>query len=186
MRVTRFLLASCDDLHVLPLAALIPLLDPELACHQIRLDPRASDEENLDRFRQKSEPYRTELPLIIGGFSLGARIAARLSQELSATALVGLSYPFHRHGAPATQHGLAELQNVNAPTLIIQGSRDSHGNREQVRGMTLPPHVELHWLEGANHRWEVKGSGGSQQHHAERAARILSTYVDDLVRHAHE
>ena len=137
VRKMRLLLASSDDLHVLPLAALVPLLSTDFDCEHIRLDSRASDATNLARLRTQLEDGANPECTLLGGFSRGARLAAMLSLEISVRGLVGLSFPFHRHGRPAEHHGLDVLKKVLLPTLIIQGTRDSHGNRAGARNGTI-------------------------------------------------
>jgi predicted alpha/beta-hydrolase family hydrolase len=89
--------------------------------------------------------------LVVGGYSLGGRIAVQIAEEAGARALCCLSYPFHPPREPSERAATKILMATPLPTLIIQGSRDSFGNREQVRGYRLPPQITLHWLEHANH-----------------------------------
>ncbi len=89
--------------------------------------------------------------LVLAGISRGARVSAGLVQELGAVALVGFAYPFHDRLDPDPQGRVERLVAAGVPTLICQGTRDAHGNREQVRGYRLPECVRLHWLADANH-----------------------------------
>jgi predicted alpha/beta-hydrolase family hydrolase len=124
---------------------------------------------------------------IVGGFSLGARIAAMLTLRQPVRGFIGLSFPFHRHGQPLERHGLAALRRVTVPTLVVQGTRDSHGNEAHVRGMSLlPPQVELMWLQDANHRWNSRGPAGLRvEDHAKDAALAIQSFVQGLVSTAH-
>jgi predicted alpha/beta-hydrolase family hydrolase len=70
------------------------------------------------------------LPLVVGGRSLGARVACRTAQALGAVAVLCLAFPLQpprRSGASATQSRLAELDEVTVPTLVVQGARDPFG-----------------------------------------------------------
>lgn len=97
-------------------------------------------------------------PLFVGGFSLGARIAALSVNRISPAGLIALGFPFHRRGTPQDRHGLEALADVSVPTLIVQGTRDPHGSREFVRGVSLNEPVHVHWLEDGNHRWRPRAS----------------------------
>jgi uncharacterized protein len=68
------------------------------------------------------------LPLVLGGRSLGARVACRTSKELGAAAVLCLAFPLEppRRGKPP-QSRLPELDAVEVPTLVVQGERDRFG-----------------------------------------------------------
>jgi uncharacterized protein len=70
------------------------------------------------------------LPLVVGGRSLGARVACRTSGELGAVAVLCLAFPFRppqrRSGKPAPSR-LGELDAVKVPTLVVQGASDPFG-----------------------------------------------------------
>jgi uncharacterized protein len=70
------------------------------------------------------------LPLVVGGRSLGARVACRTAEVTGAVGVVCLAFPLQppRRGsaAPATSR-LPELEAVTVPTLVVQGERDPFG-----------------------------------------------------------
>ena len=70
------------------------------------------------------------LPLVVGGRSLGARVACRTSGELGAAAVLCLAFPLRppqrRSGKPAPSR-LEELDAVKVPTLVVQGASDPFG-----------------------------------------------------------
>jgi predicted alpha/beta-hydrolase family hydrolase len=78
-----------------------------------------------------------DVPLIVGGRSLGARVACRTAAQLGAKAVLCLAFPVHPPGKPEKTR-LAELDDVAVPTLVVQGERDPFGippaepNREVV------------------------------------------------------
>jgi uncharacterized protein len=80
------------------------------------------------------------LPLIVGGRSLGARVACRTAAATGATAVLCLAFPVHAPGQtdPAKSR-LFELDAVTLPTLVVQGESDPFGmpppgpNREVAR-----------------------------------------------------
>jgi predicted alpha/beta-hydrolase family hydrolase len=69
------------------------------------------------------------LGLIVGGRSMGARVACRTAEAASAVAVLCLAFPLEppsRAGKPAHSR-LPELDAVTVPTLIVQGERDRFG-----------------------------------------------------------
>jgi hypothetical protein len=68
------------------------------------------------------------LPLIVGGRSLGARVACRTAAATGATAVLCLAFPVHAPGQtdPAKSR-LPELDAVTLPTLVVQGESDPFG-----------------------------------------------------------
>jgi predicted alpha/beta-hydrolase family hydrolase len=71
----------------------------------------------------------TGLPLIVGGRSLGARVACRTAEETGASAVLCLAFPLEppRRAGKPKQSRLAELDAVKVPTLVVQGERDPFG-----------------------------------------------------------
>jgi predicted alpha/beta-hydrolase family hydrolase len=69
------------------------------------------------------------LPLIVGGRSMGARVACRTAEETGAVGVLCLAFPLEppqRAGKPP-QSRLDELDAVTVPTLVVQGERDRFG-----------------------------------------------------------
>jgi uncharacterized protein len=67
-----------------------------------------------------------DLPLVVGGRSLGARVACRTAAETGAVAVLCLAFPLHPPGRPEKSR-LAELEAVTVPVLVVQGERDPFG-----------------------------------------------------------
>lgn len=69
------------------------------------------------------------LPLIVGGRSLGARVACRTAEATGAVAVLCLAFPFEppSRGGKPPESRLAELDAVTLPTLVVQGKRDRFG-----------------------------------------------------------
>ena len=69
------------------------------------------------------------LPLVVGGRSLGARVACRTAEATSAVAVLCLAFPLEppqRAGKPPKSR-LPELDAVRVPTLVVQGENDRFG-----------------------------------------------------------
>ncbi len=70
------------------------------------------------------------LPLVVGGRSLGARVACRTVGLTGAVAVLCLAFPLRpprRAGAAPPPSRLPELDAVPVPTLVVQGARDPFG-----------------------------------------------------------
>ncbi len=70
------------------------------------------------------------LPLIVGGRSLGARVACRTAETTGAVAVLCLAFPLQpprRKTGVAAPSRLPELDQVLVPTLVVQGVRDPFG-----------------------------------------------------------
>lgn len=67
------------------------------------------------------------LPLVVGGRSLGARVACRTAEAIGAVAVLCLAFPLHAPGRSGGASRLDELAAVNVPTLVVQGERDPFG-----------------------------------------------------------
>ncbi|HEX3292704.1 MAG TPA: alpha/beta family hydrolase [Solirubrobacterales bacterium] len=69
------------------------------------------------------------LPLIVGGRSLGARVACRTVEETGAEAVLCLAFPLvpPRRGSKPPQSRLPELDAVEVPVLVVQGETDRFG-----------------------------------------------------------
>jgi predicted alpha/beta-hydrolase family hydrolase len=68
------------------------------------------------------------LPLVAGGRSLGGRVACRTAAETGAVGVVCLAFPLQppRRSGPA-QSRLDELDAVEVPVLVVQGTSDPFG-----------------------------------------------------------
>ncbi|TCN29376.1 alpha/beta family hydrolase [Sinorhizobium americanum] len=124
--------------------------------------------------------------LVIGGKSMGGRVASMVADELHAegkvAGLICLGYPFHPPAKPEqlrTRH-LAELQT---PTLICQGTRDEFGTREEVQGYTLSDQIEFLWLEDGDHDLKPRKSisGFSAADHLKTLADAVTRWTGGLV-----
>ena len=84
--------------------------------------------------------------LVIGGKSLGGRVASLVADELyeqgDIAGLVCLGYPFHPPGKP-DQLRTAHLEPLQCPALIVQGERDPFGNRAEIEALALSKTITL-------------------------------------------
>lgn len=124
-------------------------------------------------------------PLIIGGKSMGGRVASMVADELHAggkiAGLLCLGYPFHPPGKPE-QLRTAHLLDLKTPTLICQGTRDEFGTPDEVAQYPLSPSIRIHWLEDGDHDLKPRrASGHTPASHLETMARLASDWVDAIL-----
>jgi uncharacterized protein len=118
--------------------------------------------------------------LVIGGKSMGGRIASLIADEAGVAGLVCLGYPFHPVGK-SDKLRVAHLQTIQTPTLILQGTRDTFGNREEVGGYELAAAVTIHWLKDGNHDFTPRRSAGvSEEQNWQEALTVLGAFVNNL------
>lgn len=122
--------------------------------------------------------------LVIGGKSMGGRIASMIADDLydegRIAGLVCLGYPFHPPGRPATLR-TAHLAALVTPALICQGTRDPFGTREEVGTYDLSPAIGLHWVEDGDHDLKPrKASGLTLEASMAGAADAISRFVTGL------
>ncbi|MGB0629585.1 MAG: alpha/beta family hydrolase [Alphaproteobacteria bacterium] len=118
--------------------------------------------------------------LIIGGKSMGGRIASMVADESGVSGLVCLGYPFHPPGKPEklrTEH----LAALKTPALILQGERDPFGRREEVVGYELAPSIRVEYLPDGDHDLKPrKASGLTQEENRTAAIAALHAFIADL------
>jgi predicted alpha/beta-hydrolase family hydrolase len=106
-----------------------------------------------------------ELPLFIGGKSMGGRMATHLAaQGMDEIAgVVVLGYPLHPPGKPQQRRD-AHLPAVTEPMLFIQGSDDTFGTGAEIRAL-LPMlrRATLHEIAGGDHSFKVRGGKARQE-----------------------
>ena len=71
----------------------------------------------------------SDLSLIVGGRSMGARVACRTADTTGAIAVLCLAFPLEppQRGDKPRQNRVSELDAVTVPTLVVQGERDPFG-----------------------------------------------------------
>jgi predicted alpha/beta-hydrolase family hydrolase len=118
--------------------------------------------------------------LVIGGKSLGGRIASLVADEEGVAGLVCLGYPFHPPGKSEirrTEH----LKGLRTPALICQGERDPFGNRSEVSEYSLSSNIRFCWLADGDHGFKPrKASEATTQSNWELAAAAILKFLDEL------
>jgi len=119
-------------------------------------------------------------PPVIGGKSLGGRMASLLADEVGARGLVCLGYPFHPPGKPQRLR-VAHLESLRTPTLVVQGTRDALGSCEEVAGYRLSRSIRVHWVEDGDHSLKPRArSGRSERQNLDEAVDAVAQFVGGL------
>lgn len=91
----------------------------------------------LGEYRDVVAQAAVDGPVFIGGRSMSGRVASMVADELheagTVLGLVCLGYPFHPPGK-LEQLRTAHLEHLRTPALIVQGTRDEFGTRDEVTG----------------------------------------------------
>lgn len=119
--------------------------------------------------------------LVIGGKSLGGRIASMVADETGVRGLACLGYPFHPPGRTSTAR-VAHLKTLRTPALIVQGTRDPFGSRQEVEGYGLSPAIRVHWLEDGDHGFRPrKKSGRTEPQNWNEAIDALAVFLAERI-----
>ena len=115
---------------------------------------------------QAARSQSNDLPIFIGGKSMGGRIASQVAAQGGVGMLKGLvffGYPLHPPGRPEQMRD-AHLPQIREPMLFVQGERDQFGGRDEIRAL-LPrlQHATVHDIEGGDHSFRVPGGKARQQ-----------------------
>ena len=118
--------------------------------------------------------------LVIGGKSMGGRVASMVADEAGVGGLVVLGYPFHPLGKPErlrTDH----LAALRTPTLICQGERDRFATRDEVDSYDLSAAIALHWVPDGDHSFVPrKRSGHTLDANLDGAAEAVVRFIEGL------
>ena len=140
----------------------------------------------LDAYRSVVEAVNKEIqqPLLIGGKSMGGRIASLVANSLYNDDLIQgvvcLGYPFHPLKRPdqlRTEH----LGSFSAPMLIVQGERDPMGGREEVDNYVLSDQIQIRWIADGDHSLSPrKRSGFTVRQNLDQAIRCVDVFMNDV------
>lgn len=127
----------------------------------------------------------TSGPLLIGGKSMGGRVASMVADTLfdagRIAGLVCLGYPFHPPAKPETLR-TAHLAGLRTPTMIFQGTRDEFGSPDEIAGYTMSPAITVQYLQDGDHDLKPRKalSGFSTADHLTTIAQSVDAWTQRL------
>ncbi len=139
-------------------------------------------------YQQVLSELKTDLPIFIGGKSMGSRVAATLvttefANDLAITekikGVICLGYPFHPPKKPESLR-LQPLQQALKPILIIQGERDSLGNKSEIPHYLLSKMCQIEFLVDGDHSLKPRKKSGYQyQQHLQLASEKIKQFISN-------
>ena len=133
----------------------------------------------VERARRELGPPK----LILGGRSMGGRVASLLAAEgFACDGLLLLAYPLHPAGKPEKLRD-AHLGRIKVPVLCVNGTNDALCRRELMDpvAQTLNAAWEMHWLEEADHSFHVpKSSARDDNAVLDELAEVTQRWVSRL------
>lgn len=134
----------------------------------------------VTRFQEVLDIVGPANEVVIGGKSMGGRIASMIADQSRVAGAVCLGYPFHPPGKPERLR-TAHLETLKTPTLIVQGTRDRFGTTEEVESYALSSSIEVVWLEDGDHSFKPRNkSGRTLQQNLEAGAGAVIEFIRRL------
>jgi len=131
-----------------------------------------------------------EQPMVIGGKSMGGRMASLVASdpttdELSVNSKIRgiacLGFPFHPANKPEslrTEH----FPLIKQAIFIAQGERDKLGSKEEVARYGLPDNIEWLWLADGDHDLKPRvKSGFTHQVHLQTTIINMAEFIKKAV-----
>ncbi|WP_025500005.1 alpha/beta fold hydrolase [Vibrio parahaemolyticus] len=119
-------------------------------------------------------------PVVIGGKSMGGRMASLLAEHELVASIACLGFPFHPPGKPEKFKG-DHLASIDKPTLILQGERDTFGKREEFDGFVFSQQVKVSFLPDGDHSFKPrKSSGHTAADNIALAVEQLSAFINEV------
>ena len=140
----------------------------------------------LECYQQVLAELETDLPVFIGGKSMGSRVAATMLTDdimlsKSVQGLICLGYPFHPSKKPENLR-LLPLQHCLKPTLIIQGERDTLGSKDEILAYSLPNSCQIEFLPDGDHSLKPRvKSGYGYEQHLQTTSRLIANFINENI-----
>lgn len=135
----------------------------------------------MDEYRAAISELKAGGKLIVGGKSMGGRVASMIADEERAAGRVSglfcLGYPFQPPGKPESLR-TAHLETLTSPALICQGTRDIFGSREELSTYKLSKTIDIRWFEDGDHDLKPRKavSGFSHADHMKAMAAAVADW----------
>lgn len=99
--------------------------------------------------------------LVIGGRSMGGRVASMLAAEgFACDGLVLLAYPLHPARRPERLRA-EHLPKIRVPVLCVNGTRDALCTRELMDAAIANLGWDMRWLDGEDHSFAITSEIGA-------------------------
>jgi len=119
--------------------------------------------------------------IIIGGKTMGARIASIVADEHKVAGVICLGYPFHPLKKPK-YFRIKHLRSIQTPTLICQGERDPFGRREEVQQRIFSKSIKFHWLADSDNNFKPgRLSDRTYDENMEDIIRVCNRFINHLL-----
>lgn len=130
----------------------------------------------LEAYEEVINQYANQ-GVVIGGKSMGGRMATLLNEHPAVKAIACLGFPFHPPGKPEKYKG-EHLSSIEKPCLILQGERDTFGNREECQSFVFSQQVQATFIPDGDHSFKPrKSSGYTERGNIELAIKHLSEFI---------
>ncbi|WP_462157802.1 alpha/beta family hydrolase [Pseudoalteromonas sp. GB56] len=139
----------------------------------------------LASFNDALSSAQQDLPLFIGGKSMGGRMASMLVAggdiELTASVkgIIAFGYPFHPPGKKDKLR-VAHFGDITVGFCVIQGERDTFGKQDELSSLADTSPAIIHWLADGDHSLVPrKKSGFTQEQNWQQAADIAAAFIKE-------
>lgn len=133
----------------------------------------------LEHFQAVIDQHTTK-PVVIGGKSMGGRMASLLADKDLVSGVACLGFPFHPPGKPEKYKG-EHLAELTKPCLILQGERDTFGKKEEVEQFELAKSISVDYLPDGDHSFKPrKASGFTEEQNLDLAIEKLSQFIFEV------
>ncbi|MBO1254867.1 dienelactone hydrolase family protein [Alteromonas sp. 5E99-2] len=140
--------------------------------------PPSRIERLVDEFKQQVLNLKYDLPVFVAGKSMGGRVATMLMTDMvlreKVKGVIVYGYPFHPP-RKADKTRLSHLPDVCVPIQILQGERDTFGNKTEVEGYGLPANVSVSFVNDGDHSFKPRKKSGFNLNDNMEAAAVEST-----------
>ena len=130
----------------------------------------------LEAYREVIKQFAKQ-PIVIGGKSMGGRMASLLAEETLVAGVACLGFPFHPPGKPENYKG-EHLAKLEKPCLILQGERDTFGKRAECDDFEFSSKVGIEFIPDGDHSFKPrKSSGYSESENLALATQYLADFI---------
>lgn len=136
----------------------------------------------LAEFEKEVRSLAASKHVFIGGKSMGGRVASLLAAEqgkdLAIRGVICLGFPFHPPKKPENYRG-EHLIDIDIPTLIIQGERDSFGTKSEMTDFSFSDSVDVAFLTDGDHSFKPRvKSGVTFEQNLTRCSELICDFIE--------